>query len=109
MKEILTQYAAFNVWATQRITDVIVQLPEEKIQAEIVSSFPTMYKTVLHLLDAESIWPGCCEAEKSCKQKDAADSHSFEHGFSRVSPRPASCRIQEFGRACAPLLLGARE
>jgi len=56
MKEILTQYAAFNVWATQRITDVIVQLPEEKIQAEIVSSFPTMYKTVLHLLDAESIW-----------------------------------------------------
>lgn len=56
MKELLVQYAAFNVWATQRITDVIVQLPEEKIHAEIVSSFPTLYKTVLHLLDAESIW-----------------------------------------------------
>jgi uncharacterized damage-inducible protein DinB len=56
MKELLMQYAAFNVWATQRITDVIVQLPEEKINAAIVSSFPTMYTTVLHLLDAESIW-----------------------------------------------------
>ena len=56
MKELLVQYANFNVWATQRITDVIVQLPEEKIHTEITSSFPTMYKTVLHLLDAESIW-----------------------------------------------------
>lgn len=56
MKELLNQYAAFNVWATQRITDVIVQLPEATIHAELVSSFPTLYKTVLHLLDAESIW-----------------------------------------------------
>lgn len=56
MKELLQQYAAFNVWATQRITDVIAGLPEEKIIAPITSSFPSMYKTVLHLLDAESIW-----------------------------------------------------
>lgn len=56
MKELLQQYAAFNVWATQRITDVISGLPEEKIIAPITSSFPSMYKTVLHLLDAESIW-----------------------------------------------------
>jgi len=56
MKELLSQYASFNVWATQRITDVILQLPEEKIHTEITSSFPTLYKTVLHLLDAESIW-----------------------------------------------------
>ncbi len=56
MKELLQQYAAFNVWANQKITDAILLLPEEKINAEIISSFPTMYKTVLHLLDAESIW-----------------------------------------------------
>jgi len=56
MKELLQQYAAFNVWATQRITDVIAHLPEEKINAVMESSFPTLYKTVLHLLDAESIW-----------------------------------------------------
>lgn len=56
MKELLQQYASFNVWATQRITDVISQLSEEKINAEITSSFPSMFKTVLHLLDAESIW-----------------------------------------------------
>lgn len=56
MKELLAQYASFNMWATQRITDAILLLPEEKINAEIISSFPTMYTTVLHVLDAESIW-----------------------------------------------------
>lgn len=56
MKELLQQYAAFNMWATQKITDAILHLPEEKINAEMISSFPSMYKTVLHLLDAESIW-----------------------------------------------------
>lgn len=56
MKEILQQYAAFNLWANQKITEPISQLPEEKITAEIISSFPSIYKTVLHLLDAESLW-----------------------------------------------------
>jgi uncharacterized damage-inducible protein DinB len=56
MKGILTQYAAYNLWANQIITDAIVLLPEEKIHTEIVSSFATLYKTVLHILDAESIW-----------------------------------------------------
>jgi len=56
MKEILQQYAAFNLWASQKITEAISQLPEEKINAEIISSFPSMYKTVLHILDAEGMW-----------------------------------------------------
>lgn len=56
MKELLQQYAAFNFWATQKITDAILLLPEEIINAEITSSFPSIYKTVLHLLDAEGMW-----------------------------------------------------
>lgn len=56
MKELLQQYAAFNMWANQKLTDAILLLPEEKINVEIVSSFTSMYKTVLHVLDAESMW-----------------------------------------------------
>ena len=56
MKGLLTQYAAYNLWANQKITDAIILLPEEKIHTEIISSFTTLYKTVLHILDAESIW-----------------------------------------------------
>ena len=56
MKELLKQYAAYNFWASQRIIDVVLTLPEEKQLAEIPSSFNSLYKTVLHMWDAESIW-----------------------------------------------------
>jgi uncharacterized damage-inducible protein DinB len=56
MKELLKQYAAYHLWATQRIMDIILALPEEKQRAEIPSSFSTVFKTVLHILDAEKIW-----------------------------------------------------
>jgi uncharacterized damage-inducible protein DinB len=56
MKELLKQYAAYNVWASQRVMDVILALPEEKQMAEVPSSFNSLYKTVLHMLDAENIW-----------------------------------------------------
>ena len=56
MKELLKQYATYNSWATQRILDVILVLPEEKQLAEVPSSFNSLYKTVLHMLDAENIW-----------------------------------------------------
>ena len=56
MKELLQQYAAYSVWANQRLLEVARQLTEEQLHQEMVSSFSSIYKTVLHLLDAESIW-----------------------------------------------------
>ena len=56
MKELLKQYAAYNIWASQRIFEVIIALPEEKQMAEVPSSFKSLFKTVLHMLDAENIW-----------------------------------------------------
>lgn len=56
MKELLKQYATYNVWASQKIIDIILSLPEESHQKEIPSSFNTLFKTILHMWDAESIW-----------------------------------------------------
>ena len=56
MKELLKQYAAYNTWATQKIVDVILPLPEEKQTVELPSSFNSLQKTILHMWDAESIW-----------------------------------------------------
>jgi uncharacterized damage-inducible protein DinB len=56
MKEILQQYAAYNIWATKTIIDRINKLPEEKITQEVTSSFPTIYKTVQHMWRAEEAW-----------------------------------------------------
>jgi len=56
MKELLKQYAAYNIWASQKILDIIRSLPEEKHIAEVPSSFNSLMKTVLHMWDAESVW-----------------------------------------------------
>ncbi|MES1225792.1 MAG: DinB family protein, partial [Bacteroidota bacterium] len=54
MKELLKQMAAYNIWANQKIIDVILSLPEEKQIAEVPSSFNSLNKTLLHMWDAES-------------------------------------------------------
>ena len=56
MKELLQQYAAYNIWATKQLVDRINKLSEEEISREIVSSFPSIYKTVQHMWLAEEVW-----------------------------------------------------
>ncbi|MBC7904917.1 MAG: hypothetical protein H7Y27_15935 [Gemmatimonadaceae bacterium] len=56
MKEILQQYAAYNVWANKRLSDATLKLPEEFHTKPVVCSFEHLHGTVLHLWDAESIW-----------------------------------------------------
>ena len=56
MKQLLQQYAAYNVWANKKIIESAKQLSEEQINKEIISSFPSVYKTVLHLMEVENVW-----------------------------------------------------
>jgi len=56
MKELLQQYAAYNVWANQQMIERIVKLPEEQQVKTIASSFPSLHLTLLHVWDAGSIW-----------------------------------------------------
>lgn len=56
MKKIFVQYASYNVWANQRMVDCISNLSDEQLQKEIISSFTSIYATLVHLWDAESIW-----------------------------------------------------
>ncbi len=56
MKELLVKYAAYNVWANAQLLETILQLPVEDQSREIKSSFKSLYKTVLHLWDAEAMW-----------------------------------------------------
>ncbi|MEI8279194.1 MAG: DinB family protein [Bacteroidota bacterium] len=56
MKEILLQFAKYNVWANKRIIDVLLKLEEEQLDQELVSSFATIRATVYHIWSAELIW-----------------------------------------------------
>lgn len=56
MKEFLSQQAAYNIWANQKLLETILALSEEKQKQELPSSFKSLYATVLHILNAESVW-----------------------------------------------------
>jgi uncharacterized damage-inducible protein DinB len=56
MKELLGQYAAYNLWANKSITDLILQLDPAQHHQKVESSFPTLHATVLHMWVAETAW-----------------------------------------------------
>ena len=56
MKEILLQYAGYNVWANKLITETILKLEDGAVDKEIISSFPSIKETVVHTWSAEFIW-----------------------------------------------------
>lgn len=56
VKHLLLQHAAYNRWASQKLFEVILILPEEQHTQNVASSFNSLYKTIFHIWDAESIW-----------------------------------------------------
>lgn len=56
MKELLSQYAAYNLWANKSISDHILNLDEALHWQKVESSFPTLYATILHMWVAETAW-----------------------------------------------------
>jgi uncharacterized damage-inducible protein DinB len=56
MKETLLQFAAYNMWANQQLLDMVANLPENQQVQLVASSFPSLQQTVLHMLDASSVW-----------------------------------------------------
>src|SRR5215213_4293591 len=56
MKELLQQFAAYNLWANKLLLHLIGQLSKEQQTQVVPSSFNTLLKTVMHMWDAEAIW-----------------------------------------------------
>lgn len=56
MKEYLEHLSSFNLWANQKFADVLLTATEEQVNKEIQSSFPSITKTLKHILDAETAW-----------------------------------------------------
>lgn len=81
MKEIFMQYAAYHVWANGLLFDTIQNLSEDQQNAEVKSSFPSLYKTVLHMLDAENIW----WQRMKLQERVERPSDSFVGNFSELS------------------------
>ena len=56
MKELLEQYASYNLWANERLLNIAVMLEPALQQQNIASSFANLQATFQHIWDAESAW-----------------------------------------------------
>lgn len=56
MKSLLTSLCDYNVWANKRVVELIQSSPEDIIDKQMESSFPTIRKTIYHIWDAQVIW-----------------------------------------------------
>jgi uncharacterized damage-inducible protein DinB len=56
MKETCLRLLRYNAWANALFISLLESLSEEQADAEIVSSFSSVRKTVHHLWGAEDIW-----------------------------------------------------
>ena len=54
--QLLKQYTDYNHWANKMVCGFINQLEPGLLDKEIVSSFPSIRKTIYHIWDAEVIW-----------------------------------------------------
>jgi uncharacterized damage-inducible protein DinB len=78
MKEILQQYAAYNHWAHQKLTNVILSMDDDLHQKPVPSSYPSLYATVLHTWDAECIWWQRTKLEDRIKVPSASFNSSMK-------------------------------
>jgi uncharacterized damage-inducible protein DinB len=56
MKELLLRAARYNAWANDHFIQLLVTLDDEDLDMNILSSFPSIRKTVFHIWGAENIW-----------------------------------------------------
>jgi uncharacterized damage-inducible protein DinB len=56
MKQLLVQFAAYNVWANKLLLERLSQLPGDIVHKDMGSSFASIYKTLVHMMEVESVW-----------------------------------------------------
>ena len=56
MKELLSRYAQYNIWANKKLIEVLLKLDEKLLDKEIISSFSSIRRTSYHIWSAEYIW-----------------------------------------------------
>jgi uncharacterized damage-inducible protein DinB len=56
MKYTMQKHLEYSVWANTKLAQIIEKADEDILRREVKSSFPSLEKTILHIMDAEFIW-----------------------------------------------------
>ena len=56
MNYTIQKHLAYNLWANGKFVEILKNIDENIFEKEVMSSFPTLKKTVCHIWDAEAVW-----------------------------------------------------
>jgi uncharacterized damage-inducible protein DinB len=56
MKQLLSESARYNAWANAHLVNLFRSVDDALISQTIVSSFPSIRKTLIHIWDVERLW-----------------------------------------------------
>ena len=56
MKELLQKFSAYNLWANKILLAKLKTVSANIVHSETGSSFGSIYKTLVHLMEVEAIW-----------------------------------------------------
>ncbi len=85
MKSLLLNYTNYNVWANDRIITFLKDnVSDEQLDKEIVSSFPSLRKTLFHIWDAEGIWLARLNGNSSSLGSSHGFNGNTEDGYSAI-------------------------
>jgi uncharacterized damage-inducible protein DinB len=83
IKQQLLEYAQYNLWANRQLTGLFATLDDTLVNQEIVSSFPSIRKTLMHLWDVETLWLKRLQAEAATdfpsKNFDGDNATLYQH------------------------------
>src|SRR5690606_19157956 len=55
-QSLMNDYVIYNAWANQELVNWLKSKPSEKMIQEVLSSFPTIKATLLHILQTQLFW-----------------------------------------------------
>lgn len=58
LKSLITDYAAYNLWANKSLVDWLKTKPVEVFTQPVPSSYPSLQNTLMHIWDVEQNWFG---------------------------------------------------
>ena len=56
LDSLIRDYVIYNLWANKTLTDWLKTKPTELLEKEMASSFPSIKKTLLHILNTQKFW-----------------------------------------------------
>ncbi len=74
------RHLAYNVWANEELVKTVDRVTEAQLTQPVLSSYPTLRETLLHIWEAQVIWPSRMQGKVMAKWPRL----SFEGGKKEV-------------------------